>query len=166
MLHFTRVAPGLDLLLLPTPGMHLFSRLFHHRMLFSFRIIGVLNGLCVWSSACASGGLDYTPFCTDKCWLPQLSSPSIYCDASPTSSALQSTHEDRQGAEDPAEPGERIAISPLQRTLTAHMMGCWTKYEGALAHISLKRSIEMLELQCAQLDSKAHAYICRHKKEK
>jgi len=32
------------ILLLPTPGMHLFSRLFHHRMLFSFRIMGVLNG--------------------------------------------------------------------------------------------------------------------------
>jgi len=29
-------------------------------------------------------------------------------------------------------------------------MGRWTKHEGALAHISLKRSIEMLELQCAQ----------------
>ena len=29
-------------------------------------------------------------------------------------------------------------------------MGRWDKHEGALAHISLKRSIEMLELQCAQ----------------
>jgi len=26
----------------------------------------------------------------------------------------------------------------------------WAKHEGALAHISLKRSVEMLELQCAQ----------------
>jgi len=29
-------------------------------------------------------------------------------------------------------------------------MGCWAKHEGALVHISLKRSIEMLELQCVQ----------------
>jgi len=63
---------------------------------------------------------------------------------------FQSTHEDRQGAEAPAQPGERIAKSPLQCTLTAHIMSRWTKHEGALAHISLKRSIEMLELQCAQ----------------
>jgi len=61
-----------------------------------------------------------------------------------------STHEDRQGAEAPAEPGERIAKSPLQRTLTAHIKGRWAKHEGALAHISLKRSVEMWELQCAQ----------------
>jgi len=52
---------------------------------------------------------------------------------------FQSTHEDRQGAEAPAEPGERIAKSPLQRTLTAHITGRWAKHEGALAHISLKR---------------------------
>jgi len=32
----------------------------------------------------------------------------------------------------------------------AHIMGRWAKHEGSLAHISLKRSIEMLELQCAQ----------------
>jgi len=63
---------------------------------------------------------------------------------------FQSTHEDRQGAEAPAELGERIAKSPLQRTLTAHIMGRWAKHEGALVHISLKRSVEMLELQCAQ----------------
>ena len=63
---------------------------------------------------------------------------------------FQSTHEDRQGADAPAEPGKRIAKSPLQRTLTAHIMGCWAKHEGALAHIILKRLIEMLELQCAQ----------------
>ena len=49
-----------------------------------------------------------------------------------------------------AEPGERIAKSPLQRTLTAHIMGRWAKHEGALAHISLQRSVEMLALQCAQ----------------
>jgi len=58
---------------------------------------------------------------------------------------FQSTHEDLQGAEALTEPGERIAKSPLQRTLTAHIMGRWAKHEGALAHISLKRSIEMLE---------------------
>jgi len=52
----------------------------------------------------------------------------------------------RQGAEAPAEPGERIAKSPLQCTLTARIMSRWAKHEGALAHISLKRSIEMLEL--------------------
>jgi len=63
---------------------------------------------------------------------------------------FQSTHEDRQGADAPAEPGKRIAKSPLQRTITAHIMGCWAKHEGALAHIILKRLIEMLELQCAQ----------------
>ena len=63
---------------------------------------------------------------------------------------FQSTHEDRQGAEAPAEPGERIAKSPLQRILTAHIMGRWAQHEGALAHISLKRSVEMLELQCPQ----------------
>jgi len=63
---------------------------------------------------------------------------------------FQSTHENRHGAEAPAEPGERIVKSPLQRTLTAHMMGCWAKNEGALAHISLHRSVEMLALQCAQ----------------
>ena len=57
---------------------------------------------------------------------------------------FQSTHEDRQGAEALAEPGERMAKSPLQRTLTAHIMSRWVKHEGALAHISLKRSIEML----------------------
>jgi len=63
---------------------------------------------------------------------------------------FQSTHEDRQGADALAEPGERIAKSPLQRTLTVHIMSRWAKHEGALAHICLKQSIEMLELQCAQ----------------
>jgi len=38
----------------------------------------------------------------------------------------------------------------LQHTLAAHIMGRWAKHEGALAHISLKRLVEMLELQCAQ----------------
>ena len=51
---------------------------------------------------------------------------------------FQSTHEDRQGAETLAEPGERIVKSPLQYTLTAHIMGRWAKHKGALAHISLK----------------------------
>ena len=59
---------------------------------------------------------------------------------------FQSTHEDRQGAEAAAEPGERIAKSPLQSTHTAHIMGHWAKHKGALAHISLKRLVEMLEL--------------------
>ena len=63
---------------------------------------------------------------------------------------FQSTHEDRHGAEAPAEAGERIVKSPLQRTLTAHIMSRWAKHEGALAHISLQRSVEMLALQCAQ----------------
>ena len=52
--------------------------------------------------------------------------------------------------EAPAEPGERIVKSPLQRTLTAHIVSHWAKHEGALAHISLQRSVEMLALQCAQ----------------
>jgi len=55
---------------------------------------------------------------------------------------FQSTHEDRHGAEAPAEPGERIVKSSLQRTLTAHIMSRWAKHEGALAHISLQRSVE------------------------
>jgi len=63
---------------------------------------------------------------------------------------FQSTHEDRHGAETLSEPGERIVKSPLQRTLTAHIMSRWSKHEGALAHISLQRSVEMLALQCAQ----------------
>ena len=29
-------------------------------------------------------------------------------------------------------------------------MGRWAKHEGALAHISLKQLVELLELQCAQ----------------
>ena len=59
---------------------------------------------------------------------------------------FQSTHEDRHGAEAPAEPGERIVKSSLQRTLTAHIMSRWAN----LAHISLQRSVEMLALQYAQ----------------
>jgi len=77
--------------------------------------------------------------------------PSVgSCNSPPTLSTVtlpqlpilfQSTHEDRQGEEALAEPGERIAKSLLQRTLTAHIMGRWAKHEGALAHISLKQSI-------------------------
>ena len=63
---------------------------------------------------------------------------------------FQCTYEDRHSVEAPAEPGERIVKSPLQRTLTAHIMRRWAKHEGACAHISLKRSVEMLALQCAQ----------------
>ena len=40
---------------------------------------------------------------------------------------FQSTHEDRQGVEAPAEPEERIAKSPLQGTLMTHIMGCWAQ---------------------------------------
>ena len=43
-----------------------------------------------------------------------------------------------------------IVKSPLQCTLTAYIMSRWAKYEGAPAHISLQRSVEMLALQCAQ----------------
>ena len=63
---------------------------------------------------------------------------------------FHSTPADHQGAETSAEPGDRIAKSPLQRTLTAHIMGRWTKHAGALAPISVKRSVEMLELQRTQ----------------
>ena len=42
---------------------------------------------------------------------------------------FQSTPQDRQVAEALDEPGERIAKSPLQRTLTAHIMGRWAKHE-------------------------------------
>ena len=63
---------------------------------------------------------------------------------------FQSTHEDHEGADALAESEERIAKSLLQRTLTAHILGRWAKHEGALAHISLKWLVEMLELQCAQ----------------
>jgi len=63
---------------------------------------------------------------------------------------FQSIHEDCHGAEAPAEPGDWFAKSPLQRTLTAHIMSRWAKHEGALAYISLKQLIEMLALQCAQ----------------
>jgi len=51
---------------------------------------------------------------------------------------FQSTYEDRHGAEALAKPGERIVKSPLQRTLTAHIMSRWAKHEGALALISLR----------------------------
>ena len=40
--------------------------------------------------------------------------------------------QDRHGAEAPAAPGDQFAKSPLQRTLTAHIMSRWTKYEGLL----------------------------------
>jgi len=59
---------------------------------------------------------------------------------------FQSTHEDCQGAEAPAESGTRITESLLQRTLTAHIMSRWGKHEGTLTHISLKWLIQMLEL--------------------
>ena len=43
---------------------------------------------------------------------------------------FQSTHEDCPSAEAQAEPGERIAKSSLQRTLTAHIMGVWPSTRG------------------------------------
>jgi len=63
---------------------------------------------------------------------------------------FQSTHEEHQGAEASAEQGKRIAKSPLQCTITAQFMGCWAKHNGALEHIGVMRSVEMMELQRAQ----------------
>ena len=63
---------------------------------------------------------------------------------------FRSTHEERQSAEVSAEPGERIVKSPLQRTLTAQSMGRWAKHNGALEHIGVTPSVEMIELQRAQ----------------
>ena len=63
---------------------------------------------------------------------------------------FQSTHEERQGADASAEPGELTTKSPLQRTLTAQIMGMWAKHNGAVEHIGVKRSVEMLEMQRAQ----------------
>ena len=63
---------------------------------------------------------------------------------------FQSTHENRHDAEAPAEPGERMVKSLLQPTLTVHIMSRWAKHEGAVAHISLKRSVDMLALLCAK----------------
>jgi len=54
---------------------------------------------------------------------PRNSPPSLSTVTLPQLRMLfQSTHEDRHGAEAPAEPGEWIVKSPLQRTLTAHIM--------------------------------------------
>ena len=64
---------------------------------------------------------------------------------------FQRTHEERQGADASAEPGEMTTKSPLQRTLTAQIMGLWAKHNGAVEHIGVKRSVEMLEMKCAQL---------------
>jgi len=63
---------------------------------------------------------------------------------------FQSTHVECHGAEASAEQGERIAKSPLQRTLTAQITGQWAKHNVALEHIGVTRSVEMLELQRAQ----------------
>jgi len=63
---------------------------------------------------------------------------------------FQSTHEERQGAGASAEQGKRIAKSPLQRTLSAQIMGRWTKHNRALEYIGVTRSLEMMELQRAQ----------------
>jgi len=60
---------------------------------------------------------------------------------------FQSTHEERQDADASADPGERTAKSPLQRTLTAQIMGMWAKHNGAVEHIGVKRSVEMLKMQ-------------------
>jgi len=63
---------------------------------------------------------------------------------------FQSTHEKCQGADASAEPDERTTTSPLQRTLTAQIMGLWAKHNGAVEHIGVKRPVEMLEIQRAQ----------------
>ena len=63
---------------------------------------------------------------------------------------FQSTYEERQGAEASAEQGERIARSSLQHTLTAEIMGRWTKHNRAPEHLVVTRSVEMMELQRAQ----------------
>ena len=67
------------ILLLPIPGMHLFSRLFPHCMLFCFRITGVLNGplrliecprlwrRLWWSRLC---GQVSAPATLPQCYLP------------------------------------------------------------------------------------------------
>jgi len=57
---------------------------------------------------------------------------------------FQSTHEDSQGAEAPAESGERIAKSPLRRILTAHIISRWAaaKHEGALAHTDQSEAVD------------------------
>ena len=56
---------------------------------------------------------------------------------------FQSTHEEIQGANASAKP----AMSPLHRTVTAQIMGCcWAKHNGALEHIDVTRSIELLVL--------------------
>jgi len=60
---------------------------------------------------------------------------------------FQSAHDERQGADASAEPGERTTKSPLQRTLTAQIMGLWAKHNGAVEHIGVKLSLEMLEMQ-------------------
>jgi len=62
----------------------------------------------------------------------------------------QSTQKEGQGAEASDKQGDRIAKSPLQRSLTLQIMSQWSKHVGALDHIGLKRSVEMLELQRAQ----------------
>jgi len=62
---------------------------------------------------------------------------------------FQSTHQEHQSAQASAEPGERIAKSPLQRTLTAQIMSHW-KHNEALEHIGVTRSVEMMKVQRAQ----------------
>jgi len=78
------------------------------------------------------------PFFTAKCWLSQSSPIAISFDASPTLYPIQSTHEERQGAETSAEPGVRTTKSPLQRTLTTQIMGLWTKHSGVVERIGVK----------------------------
>jgi len=51
---------------------------------------------------------------------------------------FQKTHEERQGADASAEPGERTTKSPLQHTLTAQIMGLWAKHNGAVEQIGVK----------------------------
>jgi len=63
---------------------------------------------------------------------------------------FESSHEECQGAEASAEPGERIAKSPLQCSITDQIMGRWAKHDVVLEHICVQRSVEMLELQRVQ----------------
>ena len=133
--------------------MHLFCRRCPHRMLFSCRI--TVYGCVEWTSES-----DRVPAPLAVSIALPFVQPSVGCRNSPPPLStvtlpqllmlFQCTYGDRHTAEAPAEPRERIVKSPLQRTLTAHIMSRWAKHEGALAHISLQRSVEMLSLQCAQ----------------
>jgi len=95
-------------------------------MLSSFRIMGVLNGslsLCalppVWWNA---GSRNFSPMLCPLT-LPQLRM------------LFQSSREEGQGADTLAAQGDRVAKSPLQRTLTAQIMGHRAKHEASVQNI-------------------------------